>query len=74
MSQPAPTASGTLAATPLGHLLIYALDRHLTGTIVFEVSLPVRPVEAVPRMIVGAVRLPNAVVALATETVSAYGL
>jgi curved DNA-binding protein CbpA len=36
MSQPAPTASGTLAATPLGHLLIYALDRRLTGTIVFE--------------------------------------
>ncbi|HWP06045.1 MAG TPA: DnaJ domain-containing protein [Polyangiaceae bacterium] len=36
MSQPAPTASGTLAATPLGHLLVYALDRRLTGTIVFE--------------------------------------
>jgi curved DNA-binding protein CbpA len=36
MSQTAPTASGTLAATPLGHLLIYALDRRLTGTVVFE--------------------------------------
>jgi curved DNA-binding protein CbpA len=36
MSQPAPTASGTLAATPFGHLLIYALDRRLTGTMVFE--------------------------------------
>lgn len=36
MSQPAPTASGTLAATPLGHLLIHALDRKLTGTLVFE--------------------------------------
>ena len=36
MSQPAPIASGTLAATPFGHLLVYALDRHLTGTMVFE--------------------------------------
>ena len=36
MSQTAPTASGTLAATPLGHLLIYALDRRLTGTVVLE--------------------------------------
>jgi curved DNA-binding protein CbpA len=36
MSQPAPTASGTLAATPLGHLLIHALDRRLTGSMVFE--------------------------------------
>lgn len=36
MTQPAPTASGTLAATPLGHLLIHALDRRLTGTLVFE--------------------------------------
>jgi curved DNA-binding protein CbpA len=36
MSQLAPTASGTLAATPLGHLLIYALDRRLTGSMVFE--------------------------------------
>jgi curved DNA-binding protein CbpA len=36
MSQLAPTASGTLAATPLGHLLIYALDRRLTGSVVFE--------------------------------------
>jgi curved DNA-binding protein CbpA len=38
MSQPAPTASGTLSATPLGHLLIYALDRRLSGTLVFEES------------------------------------
>jgi curved DNA-binding protein CbpA len=36
MNQLAPTASGTLAATPVGHLLIHALDRHLTGTLVFE--------------------------------------
>ena len=35
MSQ-APTAKGLLAATPFAHLLIYALDRRLTGTIVFE--------------------------------------
>ena len=35
MSQPAPTAKGSLAATPLAHLLIYALDHRLTGTIVF---------------------------------------
>ena len=35
MSQ-APTAKGSLAATPFAHLLIYALDRRLTGTIVFE--------------------------------------
>jgi curved DNA-binding protein CbpA len=36
MSQLVPTASGTLAATPLGHLLIHALDRRLTGSLVFE--------------------------------------
>jgi curved DNA-binding protein CbpA len=36
MSQNAPTAKGTLAATPFAHLLIYALDHRLTGTIVFE--------------------------------------
>ena len=36
MSQPAPTAKGSLAATPLAHLLIYALDHRLTGTIVFS--------------------------------------
>jgi curved DNA-binding protein CbpA len=36
MSQLAPTASGTLAATPLGHLLIHAFDRRLTGSLVFE--------------------------------------
>jgi curved DNA-binding protein CbpA len=36
MSQPAPTASGTLATTSLASLLIYALDRRLTGSFVFE--------------------------------------
>jgi curved DNA-binding protein CbpA len=36
MSQPAPTAKGSLAATPFAHLLIYALDHRLGGTIVFE--------------------------------------
>jgi curved DNA-binding protein CbpA len=36
MSQTAPTASGTLAATPLAHLLVYALDRRLTGSLVVE--------------------------------------
>jgi curved DNA-binding protein CbpA len=36
MSQQAPTAKGSLAATPFAHLLIYALDHRLTGSIVFE--------------------------------------
>jgi curved DNA-binding protein CbpA len=36
MSQTAPNVSGTLAATPVGHLLIHALDRRLTGSMVFE--------------------------------------
>ena len=31
-NRPAPTASGTLAKTPLVHLLLYALDKKLTGT------------------------------------------
>src|ERR1700722_6110474 len=31
-SRPAPTASGTLAKTPLLHLLLYAMDKKLTGT------------------------------------------
>jgi hypothetical protein len=33
---PEPAASGTLAKKPLAHLLVYALDRRLTGT--FEVT------------------------------------
>jgi len=32
-NRPAPTASGTLAKTPLVHLLLYALDKKLTGTL-----------------------------------------
>jgi curved DNA-binding protein CbpA len=31
-----PTAEGTLAKTPLSHLLVYMLDQHLTGSTVFE--------------------------------------
>jgi tetratricopeptide (TPR) repeat protein len=34
---PAPTASGSLAKTPFAHLLVYALERRLTGT--FELSV-----------------------------------
>ena len=37
-TQPAPSASGTFAKTPLVHLLIYALERKLEGTI--EVASP----------------------------------
>jgi len=33
-----PTATGTLQATPLAHLLVYALDRELDGTLVFEAA------------------------------------
>jgi curved DNA-binding protein CbpA len=36
MSQTAPTASGTLATTPIAHLLVYGLDRRLTGSLVVE--------------------------------------
>jgi curved DNA-binding protein CbpA len=36
MSSVGPTARGSLAATPFAHLLIYALDHRLKGTIVFE--------------------------------------
>lgn len=32
---PAPTANGLLSRTPLAHLLVYMLDRRLTGTTVF---------------------------------------
>lgn len=32
-TRPAPTASGSLAKTPFAHLLLYALDRKLRGTI-----------------------------------------
>jgi curved DNA-binding protein CbpA len=31
-----PTATGTLQATPFGHLLVYLLDRSLTGSLVLE--------------------------------------
>ncbi|HEY6559318.1 MAG TPA: J domain-containing protein, partial [Polyangiaceae bacterium] len=31
-----PTAAGTFQATPLPHLLVYALDRQLDGSLVFE--------------------------------------
>lgn len=36
MSNDGPGATGTLAATPLGALLIYALERKLDGSLVFE--------------------------------------
>lgn len=36
MTEAAPTAQGSLEATPLGHLLVYGLDRALTGTLVLE--------------------------------------
>lgn len=38
MSNSAATATGTLAATPLSGLLIYALERKLDGSLVFEAS------------------------------------
>ncbi len=34
-AQPSPSATGTLAKTPLSHLLVYALDRQLSGTFEF---------------------------------------
>lgn len=33
-----PTANGTLSATPMASLLVYALDKHMNGTMVFESS------------------------------------
>jgi curved DNA-binding protein CbpA len=36
MTEAVPTAQGSLEATPLGHLLVYSLDRVLTGTLVLE--------------------------------------
>lgn len=36
MSKLKPTASGTLKATPMASLLVYALDKSMTGTMVFE--------------------------------------
>jgi curved DNA-binding protein CbpA len=36
MNAPQPTAAGTLAATPMQHLLVYALERRLGGSIVLE--------------------------------------
>ncbi|HEY1535440.1 MAG TPA: hypothetical protein VGF76_15550, partial [Polyangiaceae bacterium] len=36
MTETVPTAQGSLEATPLGHLLVYGLDRLLTGTLVLE--------------------------------------
>ncbi len=36
MSEPKPTATGTLQATPVAHLLVYMLDRRLDGTLVVE--------------------------------------
>ena len=35
-NRPAPTASGTLVKTPLVHLLVYALDKKLSGSIEFS--------------------------------------
>ncbi|HEX3343873.1 MAG TPA: hypothetical protein VHS09_04835, partial [Polyangiaceae bacterium] len=32
-NRPAPTANGTLAKTPLLHLLLYAMDKKLSGSI-----------------------------------------
>lgn len=36
MSAPAPTATGTLEATPIVNLVVYAMDHRLTGTLVLE--------------------------------------
>ncbi len=36
MSKPTATASGTLESTPLANLLVYAVDKRLTGTMIFE--------------------------------------
>jgi DnaJ-domain-containing protein 1 len=36
MSAPKPTAAGSLKTTPFPHLLVYALDRRLSGTLVLE--------------------------------------
>ena len=37
-NEPAPTAEGTLATTPLLHVLVYVLDRSLSGTLEFRES------------------------------------
>ena len=42
---PEPSAEGTLSTTPLSHVLLYALDEKLTGTI--EFSLPSGPAATV---------------------------
>src|SRR5208337_2375707 len=34
-TRPTPTASGTLAKTPFVHLLLYAMDKKLSGTMEF---------------------------------------
>jgi curved DNA-binding protein CbpA len=39
MTEPKPTATGTLQATPVAHLLVYMLDRRLDGTLVVETPL-----------------------------------
>jgi HD-GYP domain-containing protein (c-di-GMP phosphodiesterase class II) len=36
----APTARGTLEATPLSHVLVYMLDHQLTGSLTFQEALP----------------------------------
>src|SRR6185295_10436539 len=36
MAAPQATATGTLGSTPLANLLVYSLDRRLTGTLVLE--------------------------------------
>jgi hypothetical protein len=36
MTVVAPSAQGTLVETPLSHLLVYALDHRLEGTLVIE--------------------------------------
>lgn len=44
-NRPAPAASGTLAKTPFLHLLIYAFEKKLGGTI--EVTAPDRRIVSV---------------------------
>ena len=46
---PAPTAQGSFAKTPFPHLLVYALERALTGT--FELHVPSRGAESVATML-----------------------
>jgi curved DNA-binding protein CbpA len=70
MSAPQATATGTLGGTPVANLLIYALDRRLTGTVVIEDPAGQRSAVSFGLGVPGKVKLPELIAPLSEVLIS----